>query len=65
MACTISKPDIDCLARGIVELAPQIRAWLDTPEQQAKYQAWLKNYHKRYPSVASEGKTTDDRPASP
>ena len=29
MEVTISKPDIDCLARGIVELAPQIRAWIN------------------------------------
>lgn len=65
MACTITNLDRDCLARGIVGLAPQIRAWLDTPEQQAKYQAWLKDYKKRYPPVATEGETTDDRPASP
>ena len=54
MEVTISKPDIDCLARGIVELAPQIRACLDTPEQQARYQTWLQVYEKRSPPPAQK-----------
>ena len=54
MSVTITNADRDCMARGIVAKAAKTRSWLDTPEQQVKYQAWLQDYEKRYPPPAKK-----------
>lgn len=44
---TILAESVDELARGIVFSAKEIRAWLDQPETQAKYQKWLAERRQR------------------
>ncbi len=44
---TILAESVDELARGIVFSAEEIRAWLDQPETQAKYQKWLAERRQR------------------
>lgn len=44
---TILPESVDELARGVVLSAKSIRAWLDQPETQARYQKWLAERRQR------------------